>query len=99
MGYTPTSGVMDAATVAVRVTADPAFPTVVALVSEIKALSSGNSSSPSTSSGPGIGLDKIVGPLRGFVAYKKHPWILPAFAGGVVLTIFALGVMTGRRRR
>ncbi len=89
---------MDAATVAVKVTADPALPTVVALVSEIKALSSGTSSSAASSSAPGIGLDKIVGPLRGFVAYKKHPWILPAFAGGIVLGIFAFGVMTGRRR-
>jgi hypothetical protein len=100
MSYTPTGGVLDVATVTLRVTADPALPTVVALVSEIKALTDrkSGSSAPSAPSGPGIGLDKIVTPLRGLVAYKKRPWILPAFAGGVVLTIFALGVMTGRRR-
>lgn len=97
MGYTSTGGLQDAASVAIRVAADPALPTVVSLVSEIKALPSKSGSS--TPSGPGIGLSAIVTPLRGFVAYKKHPWIAPAFVGGVVFGIFALGVMSGRRRQ
>jgi hypothetical protein len=85
------------ATVALRVAADPALPTVVSLVSEIKGLTT--SSGPSTpSTEPGVGLSRIVTPLRAFVAYKKHPWIAPAFIGGAVLSIFALGVMSGRKR-
>lgn len=89
--------VASAAQVALRVTDDPALSTVVSLVQEIQALPSKGPASPSTERG--IGLSKIVTPLRAFVAYKKNPWILPALAGGVVLTIFALGVMSGRRRR
>ena len=96
MGYTSTGGLQNAASVAFTVAGDPALPTVVSLVSEIKALSK---SGPSKSSGPGIGLSAIVTPLRGFVAYKKHPWIVPAFFGGVVFGIFALGAMSGRKRQ
>lgn len=98
--YTSMGGIADVATVALRVTSDPALPEVVRLVSEIKTLTTSKGpSKPSTSTGPGIGLSAIVTPLRGFVAYKKHPWIGPAFAGGIVLTIFALGVMAGKARR
>lgn len=101
MSYTSTGGLQDAASVALKVAGDPALPTVVSLVSEIKALSSkgGSSSSSSSSSGPGIGLSKIVTPLRAFVAYKKRPWIAPALIGGVVVGIFALGVISGRARQ
>jgi hypothetical protein len=103
--YTGIGGVAgtveSAATVALRVADDPALPTVVSLVQEIKSLSSGGgASTPSgASTERGVGLSRIVTPLRGFVAYRKHPWIVPAFVGGVFLTIFSLGVMTGRRRR
>jgi hypothetical protein len=96
MGYTSIGGLQSAASVALSVAGDPALPTVVSLVSEIKALSK---SSSGPSSGPGVGLSAIVTPLRGFVAYKKHPWILPAFAGGIVFGIFALGAMSGRKRQ
>lgn len=99
MAYTPTSGAVDtalsAAQLALRVKDDPALNTVVSLVQEIKSLPSSGKPSPSE---PGVGLSRIVTPLRGFVAYKKHPWIVPAFVGGAVLGIFALGVMTGKRR-
>jgi hypothetical protein len=97
MGYTSTGGIQGAASAALTVASDPALSTVVSLVAEIKALSSKSSSS--APSGPGIGLSAIVTPLRGFVAYKKHPWILPAFFGGVVLGIFSLGAMSGRHRQ
>lgn len=99
MSYTSTGGLQDAASVALKVAGDPALPTVVSLVSEIKALSSKGGSSSSSSSGPGIGLSKIVTPLRAFVAYKKRPWIAPALIGGVVVGIFALGVISGRARQ
>jgi hypothetical protein len=99
--YTGIGGIADVATVAFKVTSDPALPEVVRLVTEIKTLttSKGPSKPSAPSTEPGIGLSKIVTPLRGFVAYKKHPWIGPAFAGGIVLTIFALGVMAGKARR
>jgi hypothetical protein len=99
--YTDMGGLQDvanAAQVALRVADDPALPTVVSLVSEIKSLSpSSSSSAPSTERG--VGLSRIVTPLRAFVTYKKHPWIAPAFMGGAVITIFALGVLAGRKRQ
>ena len=104
--YITIEGVADTAVnvaqIGLRVADDPALPTVVSLVQEIKTLSSGGSSKPATAASAaerGVGLSRIVTPLRGFVAYKKRPWILPAFAGGVVLGIFAIGVMAGRARR
>jgi hypothetical protein len=89
------SDVFSGAQVALRVADDPALSTVVSLIQEIKGLPSKGPAGPPTR---GVGLSKIVTPLRGFVAYKKHPWIVPAFVGGAVLVIFSLGVMTGRRR-
>jgi hypothetical protein len=98
--YSGMGGVTDVASMALRVAGDPALPTVVSLVTEIKGLtSSSSSSSSSVPSGPGIGLSKIVTPLRGFVAYKKHPWIAPALIGGTVLIIFSLGVAAGRAKQ
>ena len=95
--FTGIGGLQDVATMTLRVADDPALPEVISLVSEIKAV---------TSKGPGpsipergVGLKRIVTPLRGFVAYKKHPWILPALAGGVIISIFALGMLTGKRRK
>jgi hypothetical protein len=97
--YQGIGGVGDILGAAGNVASDPALPQVVALVTEIKGLSSGGPSRPSTGpSEPGIGLRRIVTPLRAYVAYKRHPWILPAFAGGIVIGIFALGALTGRRR-
>ena len=98
--YTDIGSTKDAAvnvaSVALRVADDPALPQIVTLIGEVNALPSSGSPSPTER---GIGLSKVVGPLRGFVAYKKHPWILPALVGGLVLGIFSFGVATGRRRR
>ncbi len=91
--------VTNVADITARVVGDPALPTVVSLVQQIKSLSSGGTSAPGApSTERGVGLSRIVAPLRGFVAYKKHPWIAPAFVGGVFLGIFSLGVLTGRKR-
>jgi hypothetical protein len=86
---------MMAASKALDIVNDPALPKVVSLMNEIKALPS-EKMSPTEK---GIGLRKIVRPLEIFIAYKKHPWIAPAAVGGLVLTIFALGVFTGKSKR
>lgn len=90
------ASITSAAQVALRIKEDPALPEVVTLVEKIKSLSSGGGpSSPSTELG--VGLRRIVTPLKGFVAYKEHPWILPAFVSGIGFAIFALGMIAGRK--
>jgi hypothetical protein len=47
----------------------------------------------------GIGLCKVVTPLKVVIWAKKNPWIFAVLAGGVVATIYTVGYRSGRRKR
>lgn len=47
----------------------------------------------------GIGLCKVVGPLKVVIWAKKNPWIFAVAAGGIVATIFTAGYRYGQRKR
>ena len=46
----------------------------------------------------GIGLCKIVTPLKAVVWAKKNPWVFAVVAGGIVAGIFGVGYKYGRRK-
>jgi hypothetical protein len=50
-------------------------------------------------SAKGVGLEKLVGPLRTYIGHRERPWALPALVGGAVLLIFYAGYGVGRGRR
>jgi hypothetical protein len=81
---------------------DPYLIETVNLVVELHKLEQGPKkpgSTTSSSSQPGIGLKRVVGPLRTYVALRRQgPWVLPALALGVAGAIFATGYAMGRSR-
>jgi hypothetical protein len=91
MAYTKQlGGVVSTAQAAAAIAQDPFLPEVVGLVLELKE----QEKSAEGSSGRGVGLRNVVGPLRTFVAIQDKPWLVPlAVAAGFGL-IFAAGYFT-----
>ena len=93
MAYTAMSGTLSTVQAAAAVATDPYLPQVVALVLKLQAQES-KSAGTSGSTGRGVGLRNVVGPLRTFVKLQAKPWILPTVVVGIVGTIFAAGYFT-----
>ena len=93
MAYTAMGGVISTANAAIAVAKDPYLSEVVALVLRLQA-SEKRSAGISGSTGKGVGLRNVVGPLRTFVKIQEKPWILPVAIIGIVGTIFAAGYFT-----
>ncbi len=83
-----------------RVIQDPALPTVVELLTELRQVEAARPKTPSplTSSEPGIGLRKIVIPLRIVIAVRKRPWLIPVGIGAAVLLPMAIGYALANKR-
>lgn len=83
---------LDAAT---NILQDPYFNEVAGLVVQLHKLEQPSTSTPGASSKPGIGLDKVVGPLRTYVKVRQNPWML--YAG--LFALFAIPYALGRASR
>lgn len=92
MAYTAMGGIMSTASAATAVARDPYLPEVVTLVLKLQSIEKSGKSPGST--GTGVGLRNVVGPLRTFVKVQEKPWILPAAIVGIVGAIFATGYYT-----
>lgn len=101
MAYQELGSLMSTAQAAAAVARDPFLPEVTRLVLELQSEEKkAAATSPSSgSTGVGIGLRNVVGPLRFFVKTQKHPWLLPVAAAGIVGGLFALGYITGKKAR
>ena len=93
MAYTAMGGVISTANAAIAVAKDPYLSEVVTLVLKLQAQEA-KSAGISGSTGRGVGLRNVVGPLRLFVKIQEKPWILPVAVIGIVGTIFAAGYFT-----
>lgn len=98
MAYTAIGGVVSTASAATAIVTDPYLPEVVGLVLKLKSLEKTSSSKGEGSTGAGVGLRNVVGPLRTFVKIQEKPWILPVAVVGIFGTIFAAGYFTARAR-
>ena len=87
MAYTAMSGVISTATAAAAIATDPYLPEVTDLVLKLKALEKNSAGS----TGKGVGLRNVVGPLRLFVKVQERPWILPVTVIGVFGLVFSAG--------
>lgn len=92
--YQATGGLLSTASAASAIATDPYLPEVVDLVLKLKKSESSSTGTSSGSTGRGVGLRNVVGPLRAFVKIQENPWILPVGVIGVVGIIFAAGYYT-----
>ncbi len=93
---------MSAADVAqsiLNVASDPCLYTVADQINQLhEAEAAAAGPSVPTPATAGIGLCKIVTPLKAVVWAKKNPWVFAAGAAIVVGTIFGAGYRYGRRK-
>lgn len=95
MAYTTQlGGLLSTVEAATAIAQDPYLPEVVGLVLKLKEQEKSSAKSGSGSTGRGVGLRNIVGPLRTYVAVQNKPWILPVAVIGAVSLIFAAGYFT-----
>ncbi len=105
MAYVATGDIGDTASAAMKVAVDPYLPEVTCHVLRLAALEEGRDPglrclrTRTTVTNKGVGLRYAVVPIRMAVNMYEHPYRAAAVAGGVLLGIFALGYLTGRRSR
>lgn len=95
------SKVGDIAQSILNVTTDPCLHTVATQLNELHEIESAGDTG---SSGPtqatlGIGLCRVVGPLKVVIWARKNPWIFGAISLGVVGGIFGAGYRFANRRK
>lgn len=94
-----TGGILDtigsAATAASKVIEDPALPEVTSLVLRLNATNKSTGGRPPAK---GIGLSAAVTPLKGFLYYRQHPWLVPAGVLAILGVVFYSGTRYGKKR-
>jgi len=98
MAYAATGGIVSTVTAAAAIVKDPYLPEVVNLVLKLQSLEKTSVKEGGGSTGTGVGLRNVVGPLRAFVKIQEKPWILPVAVVGIFGTIFAAGYFTAKAR-
>jgi hypothetical protein len=78
---------------------DPALPEVTRLVLELRGLTKAEPTVPGQPAAAGVGLQRVVKPLRLYVYSRKHAWVLPAMVAGILGGPFVLGYLFGKTRR
>lgn len=97
MSYSRVSGVTTVLNAVTAITTDPALPTVANLVMELRSLEAKGDTTVSTQ--PGIGLKRIVTPLRYYVTYRRNPILGYAAVAAILGLPFLLGYKMGKRKR
>lgn len=75
---------------------DPALPQVATIVMDLHDL---EPKTPAGAPSPGLGLNKLVMPLKAYRYTRRHWWAMPAAIGVVVGVPFLLGYSMGKGRR
>lgn len=97
----PLDAVMGAVQAASKIVEDPALPEVTRLVLKLHSLQ--RSSAPTRPGAPapaparGIGLAKIVPPLRAYVYAEENWWVKPAAIAAILAVPFMLGRLSKKR--
>jgi hypothetical protein len=93
------STVTDIVVTAAQVAQDPYFPEIVCRVGQIAAASNNRppgvcSTTPSVQSG--LGLARVMPPLRAYAYAEAHPWVYPLGIAAVVGIPFLLGYLVAK---
>lgn len=99
MAYTAMSGLVSTANAAAAIATDPYLPEVTTLVLKLQSLEKGSTAKSEGSTGKGVGLRNVVGPLRLFVKIQEKPWILPVTVVGIFGMVFAAGYFVRKVQR
>lgn len=103
MSYTPISlgGISDVLSAGVNVAQDPCLTEVAKLTIQLHTLEQPKAvgATAPASTEKGIGLCRVVTPLRAYVWTRKHPWSVPLGAVAVIGGLVGLGYVMGRRAR
>ncbi len=82
---------------------DPALPKITGLIIELQKIEqprrTTTTTTPTPPRVPGIGLNKLVTPLKGFVYIRRNPLAGYALLGGILSVPFPIGYLVGRRRK
>jgi hypothetical protein len=96
------TGLASAAGVAVELANDPYLPETVCRVGQLKAINNHqrpNGCAKARDGMPGgVGLGRMIKPLRAYVYAEQHRWVYPATVAAVVGIPFLLGLAIGRSR-
>ena len=102
MSYTshPLSGLTDVLSAGVNVARDPCLSEVARLTLQLHALEPAAKplAAPAVTE-PGIGLCRVVKPLRAYVWTRVHPWSVPVGVVAILGGLIGLGYVMGRRAR
>lgn len=83
-----------------KVVQDPYLPEVLCRVDQLAQIEAGQRPSPCASMPPGraggIGLRKVVAPLRAYVYAEQHPWVYPVAIGAAIGIPFIFGYLAGK---
>ncbi len=79
------------------ITSDPALPEVVGLLGELAKIEAVRAKGRPPSTEPGVGLRKVVMPLKVVIAVRRKPWLIPVSIAAVLLVPFTIGFAIGRR--
>lgn len=91
---TSLGSVTSTATAVAAIATDPYLPQVSNLIIKLRDIERSKAGRSTGSTGKGIGLRNVVGPLRAFVTVQEKPWILPAAVAGIFGAIFIAGYYT-----
>lgn len=95
MSYLPMAGVLETIT---DIAEDPALPEVITLSKEIYKIESAGMTARAAGE-KGIGLRKIVTPLRAYLQIRKNAWMIPVGIGLIIGIPFMLGYRVHVRRK
>lgn len=83
-----------------KVVSDPYLPEVLCRVDQLAQIEAGQRPTPCVAMAPGraggVGLRKVVEPLRAYVYAEQHPWVYPLAIGAAVGIPFLLGYLAGK---
>lgn len=83
-----------------KVVSDPYLPEVLCYVDQLAQIEAGGkvTACPRLPAGRvgGIGLRKVVTPLRAYVYAEQHPWVYPVAIGAAIGIPFLLGYLFGK---
>lgn len=82
-----------------KVIQDPYLPEVLCRVNQLAEIEAGTKVTPCPAMAPGraggIGLRKVVAPLRAYVYAEQHPWVYPLGIAAVIGIPFLIGYLAG----
>lgn len=96
------SSIVNAIGIAADLTADPYLPETVCRVGQMRSINNNQTPTACATTAAnlpgGVGLRKLITPLRGYVYSLEHKWVAPAVVVGVIGVPMLIGYLIGKGR-